>query len=152
MRVKPFVRFINYNHIMPTRYNLDVRAAAPPPLRQARVRRSALLLPPPLPPYRARWRCRSWHPLACAAAAPCALTRHTLARPPPPALAPLRAQVSEKLAKLIPDDSLTDAEKAKAVRLEVKKALEERYKALAGVKASDKVATGVTYFFRKLKF
>lgn len=60
--------------------------------------------------------------------------------------------MSEKLAKLIPDDSLTDAEKAKAVRLEVKKALEERYKALAGVKASDKVATGVTYFFRKLKF
>jgi large subunit ribosomal protein L27e len=85
MRVKPFVRFINYNHIMPTRYNLDV---------------------------------------------------------------------SEKLAKVIPDDSLADAEKAKAVRLEVKKTLEERYKALAGTRvgSSDKVGTGVTYFFRKLRF
>lgn len=62
------------------------------------------------------------------------------------------SQVSEKLAKIIPDDSLTDGEKAKAVRLEVKKALEERYKALAGVKSTDKVATGVTYFFRKLRF
>ena len=73
--------------------------------------------------------------------------------PHPPRRPPPRAwpQVSEKLAKLIPDDSLTEPEKAKAVRLEVKKALEERYKALAGVKASDKVATGVTYFFRKLK-
>ena len=82
MRVKPFVRCINYNHMMPTRYNLDV---------------------------------------------------------------------SEKLAKLIPDDTLGDAEKTKAVRREVKKALEERYKALAGVAASDKVSTGVTYFFKSLK-
>ncbi len=24
MRVKPFVKFVNFNHIMPTRYNLDV--------------------------------------------------------------------------------------------------------------------------------
>lgn len=48
MRVKPFVRFLNYSHMMPTRYNLDV---------------------------------------------------------------------SDKLSKIIPDDSLTDREKAKAVRL-----------------------------------
>jgi len=24
MRIKPFVKFVNLNHIMPTRYNLDV--------------------------------------------------------------------------------------------------------------------------------
>lgn len=82
MRVKPFVRYLNYSHMMPTRYNLDI---------------------------------------------------------------------SEKLAKLIPDDALGDEEKITAVRREIRKTLEERYKALAGVAATDKVATGVTYFFKSLK-
>ena len=82
MRIKPFVKFVNYNHVMPTRYNLDV---------------------------------------------------------------------SEKLSKIIPDDTLTDKEKAKGVRKEVKAALEERYKNLATSK-NDKVAQGVHYFFRRLRF
>lgn len=57
MRVKPFVRFLNYSHMMPTRYNLDV---------------------------------------------------------------------SDKLSKIIPDDSLTDREKAKAVRLVRVRAVQRR--------------------------
>ena len=24
MRIKPFVKYVNYNHVIPTRYNLDV--------------------------------------------------------------------------------------------------------------------------------
>ena len=47
MRIKPFVKYLNFNHMMPTRYNLDV---------------------------------------------------------------------SDKLAKMIPDEALTDAEKATVVR------------------------------------
>jgi large subunit ribosomal protein L27e len=82
MQVKPFVRFVNFNHIMPTRYNLDI---------------------------------------------------------------------SERLVSKIDDDSLVDEEKKNAMKKAVKLELEERYKNLA-VSKNEKSATGVQYFFKKLKF
>jgi large subunit ribosomal protein L27e len=78
LRVKPFVKFINYQHMMPTRYNLDV---------------------------------------------------------------------TESLAKIIPDDGLTEQEKKKTIRKAVKETLETRYKNIASGK-NEKVTQGVQFFFR----
>lgn len=72
MRVKPFVRFINFNHIMPTRYNLDVSVASrgprggwlaplarrsPPPSTRSVAHPH---LPPTPPPFLTRRCRRSW--------------------------------------------------------------------------------------------
>ena len=82
MRVKPFVKYVNVQHVMPTRYNLDI---------------------------------------------------------------------SEALEKAVGDTDLTDATAKSSLKAELKKKLEERYKTL-GQARNEKVAHGVQYFFKKLRF
>uniref|UniRef100_A0A7R9WDZ7 KOW domain-containing protein n=1 Tax=Pseudictyota dubia TaxID=2749911 RepID=A0A7R9WDZ7_9STRA len=80
--VKPFVKYLNLNHLMPTRYVLDV---------------------------------------------------------------------NDKLKGIVSDSTLSDAEKRRSALKNVKKTLDERYQNLGQAK-SERAATGVQYFFQKLRF
>ena len=82
MSVKPFVKYVNLQHVMPTRYNLDI---------------------------------------------------------------------SEALDKAVGDVDLADVNAKKELKGELKTKLQERYKTLGQAK-SEKTATGVKYFFKKLRF
>ncbi len=59
--------------------------------------------------------------------------------------------ISEALEKAVGDVDLSDRKAKDSLKSALKAKLQDRYKSLAVAK-SDKMATGVKYFFKKLKF
>ena len=124
MRIKPFVKFVNYNHVMPTRYNLDVseKLAAVIPDDSLTEKEKAAAV-----------RKVSWGAVFAVVAA--------RKRRCGGVHGGGTYLVSCALHRALPFSSLQD----------VKATLEERYKNLASSK-NEKVAQGVHYFFRRLRF
>ena len=174
-KIKPFIKPVNYTHMMPTRY---VRASAPP----QQHRHSQPPPPPPQrpPPHRCRQRGKPTNrgdpmgsSLRGAAAAGAAAAPPTPAAAAPagfgPRVSPPRAadrpprsppcpthsgysySVDMDIKKTLADSNLTNPESRLKARQAIKGHFEERYLNQATFK-SEKKASGNNYFFKKLRF
>jgi hypothetical protein len=129
MRCAPFVKRLNYNHLM----CVYLLRACPRNRAAPRARRRAAPLPRALTaarPYSAN------HPRRRP-------TRYSL-----------DAGLADELSKALVEDALNfPGEAKKDMRKEMRKILEARYAALADTKAAgDKAGAGPLYFFKRLRF
>ena len=127
MSVKPFVKYVNLQHVMPTRYNLDISDALQQAVGDA-----------DLTDVKAKEALKSE---LKAKLQECVRAQHRPAHAAPRARARARA----------PPSPPARPPAAHAHRPAPRPPVRRRYKSLAVAK-SEKMATGVKYFFKKLKF